>query len=86
MTVETTLVLIWMAAGPTLSVTMPDQPTCQRAVVEAKRELSPDAAYCAPKVARRSESRTMSIMRNMKSEPPALIDTCGVCLKYYGPW
>jgi hypothetical protein len=82
---ETMLVLIWLLPGPMVSVPMPDMATCDQAIVGAKSDLNPTRAYCQPKSTRRSASAIVTIIRNMKNGP-VLIDTCHVCMKYYGPW
>jgi hypothetical protein len=70
-----------LSSSPIIQVRMPDRTTCEQAIVGAKSDLDPARVYCTPKVARRSESATVSIIRNMKREEQN--DLCTVCIKRF---
>ena len=74
--------LAWLGSG-SAQIPMPDRATCEQAIVGAKNDLNPARVYCTPKVARRSESVTVSNMRNMKPEQPVQIDICVLCLRRF---
>ena len=77
---EVVLVLAWLGSG-SVQIPMPDRATCEQAIVGAKNDLNPARAYCTSKIARRSESATVSIIRNMKREEQT--DFCALCVKRF---
>jgi hypothetical protein len=78
-TMEVALVLmLWL--GSAVRVPMPDRATCEQAIVGAKNDLNPTHVFCTP-VARRSESITVSIIRNRSG--PVQTDFCVVCVQKF---
>jgi hypothetical protein len=70
-----------------IRVLMPDKSTCEQAVVEAKNELNPDSVSCIPKPTHRSESATVTIIRNMPRQEH-IDNLCMSCVegKLSEPW
>jgi len=69
------LVLTWFLSGSPLEVPMPNMAACLRAIAQAREELNPVSAVC---LLTRSESTTVTIIRNMKRE---MDDTCRPCIE-----